>query len=202
MIARVPSPVHTGAPQFALAMGMFLDGCFECDVATTIQISIDYGMHKSDEFSPCLCWVLAMLQSLGFPYMAGECIAASSSPHGDHVDGERKRTPLPSAIGRAARSRSCGCAGLVHLARQSVSNRCNHRRAHRSDRYNHQSSGREEVVISKEAQRGDGPRGDCPDFARPQRRGARAAARQAIAARPAFQSGAGVLASPVRCQPR
>jgi hypothetical protein len=145
-------------------MGMFLDGCFECDVATTIQISIDYGMHKSDEFSPCLCWVLAMLQSLGFPYMAGECIAASSSPHGDHVDGERKRTPLPSAIGRAARSRSCGCAGLVHLARQSVSNRCNHRRAHRSDRYNHQSSGREEVVISKDpaaiAQISQGPNGE------------------------------------------
>jgi hypothetical protein len=37
-----------------------------------IQISTDSGMHESAEFAPCLCWVLAMLLSSGFPYMAPE----------------------------------------------------------------------------------------------------------------------------------
>jgi hypothetical protein len=40
----------------------FLDGCFEGDMVR----------GKSDEFAPCLCWVLAMLLSSGFPYMAPE----------------------------------------------------------------------------------------------------------------------------------
>jgi hypothetical protein len=53
---------------------------------------------------------------LGFSYAAvtgfsvygpGACIAAPSSPHGDHVDGERKRTPLPFNVVLVPRFRPC-----------------------------------------------------------------------------------------------
>jgi uncharacterized protein len=61
-------------------MGMFLDGSFEGD------------MVQSGEFAPCLCWVLAMLLSPGFPYGPGACIAAPSPLMGDRADGERSET--------------------------------------------------------------------------------------------------------------
>jgi hypothetical protein len=57
------------------------------------------GMHKSGEFTPCLCWVLAMLPSPGFPYMAPERAS-------------RRRHPLMTTASMASAARPQGASAV------------------------------------------------------------------------------------------
>jgi len=79
-------------------------------MVAAIQFSTDYGMHESGEFAPCLCWVLAMLPSPGFPYMAPESASRRRHPL-------MATTSMASASERLCRSMWSWCRVFV-LARE------------------------------------------------------------------------------------